>query len=61
MKNLLYFLFVLIVLSGCSTNKRVPYRYEDNFSLNDEMNKSIIDGFYGGDTTGIGHKIYLLK
>ena len=31
------------------------------YSIKDEMNKSIIDGFYDNDTTGIGNKIYLLK
>ena len=54
-----YLLIFLIV--SCSSTKQTISTYDKNFSLKDEINKSIIDGFYNNDTTGISNKIYLLK
>jgi hypothetical protein len=47
-----------MIALACSTNEQVSLI---NISATDEINKSIIDGFYDNDTTGIGDKIYLLK
>lgn len=48
-----------ILIIGCSSTKRLTYNKD--FSLKDEINKSVIDGFYDGDTTGISKNVYLLK
>ncbi len=54
----------LIILSfffliSCSTTKQTVSTYNENFSFKDEINNSIIDGFYcDSDTT---KNIYLLE
>lgn len=54
-----YLLILLIVLTGCSTNKTIyPVK---TTSLKDDVNESIINDFYDGDTTGVSSKVYLLK
>ena len=54
-----YLLILLIVLTGCSTSKTIhPVK---TTSLKDDINESIINDFYDGDTTGVSSKIYLLK
>ena len=56
--------YLLLILSffivSCSSTKQTVSTNK-NFSLKDDINKSIIDGFYNGDTTGISKNIYLLK
>jgi len=54
-------IFLLILITSCSSIKQSVSTCDENFSLKDEINKSIIDGFYNNDTTDIGDKIYLLK
>jgi hypothetical protein len=49
-------LFVLLlVITSCSAPKSVT------FDFREDINQSIIEGFYNNDTTGIGSSIYLLK
>jgi hypothetical protein len=68
MKKLLI-LITLLTFISCSTIKSIEYKnrpslidsIEMSFSIKDEINKSIIDGFYNNDTTGIGNSIYLLR
>ena len=52
-------LFLVILLIGCSSSKTIIN--DVDFSLKDEINESIIEGFYNGDTTGISKNIYMLK
>jgi len=57
--------YLLLILSffivSCSSTKQTVSTYDKNYSLKDDINKSIIDGFYNGDTIGISKNIYLLK
>ena len=50
-----------ILITSCSSTKQSVSTYNKDFSLKDEINQSIIDGFYNGDTTSISKNIYLLK
>ena len=54
MKYLLSLSLLLIILTGCSSNHPTT-------TLTQDINESIIDGFYDGDTTGISPQIYLLR
>jgi len=55
-----YLLFILILfVTSCTTIKEMPY--DPNFSIKDELNKSIIDGFFDGDTTNIPLNTYFLR
>ena len=54
------FLFLLIFCCcSCSVQMHTPII--DMHSLRDDMNASVIDGFYQNDTIGISKTIYLLK
>ncbi len=57
-------ILILITLYGCSSTKHTVYKeisvYEEISSFKDDINKSIIDGFYNNDTTNVVD-IYLLK
>ncbi|MFA5068347.1 MAG: hypothetical protein WC466_10010 [Candidatus Izemoplasmatales bacterium] len=56
------FIFVLIVvfcLPSCKTQKVVFYANET--SVGEEMNKSIIDGFFNGNDSELPKDVYLLK
>jgi hypothetical protein len=61
MKYFLIIIFILITSCSISKSNKSETVYNDNFSLKDEMNKSIIDGFYNGDTTNISQNIYFIK
>lgn len=53
----------MLLLNSCSIHKRVlksSLYCAKNFSLKDDINKSILDGFYNNSDT-IGKSIYLLK
>jgi hypothetical protein len=55
MKKLLLLVMCLIVIS-CKVQKSNVYEHLKETSLKMEMNRSIIDGFYNGDTTKIYFK-----
>ena len=61
MKKILFIIILIIISLNCFISKPAPYYYENEFSLKDDINQSIIDGFYNGDTNNIGNEIYLLK
>jgi hypothetical protein len=46
------YIIILLLLTGCSI--KVP---NHGTSLNEEINKSIADGFFDGDTTQVYYKI----
>lgn len=54
-------LFNLQKNDGIQFSNKKAVSVLENYSLKDEMNKSVIDGFYNNDTCGIGNKIYLMK
>jgi PBP1b-binding outer membrane lipoprotein LpoB len=54
MKKLYLLLLLLLFLTGCASTK-----IEHEYSLKDDINKSIVEDFYYNDT--INKKIYLLK
>ena len=54
------FIFILMILNACSM-KRVHIYEEELHTFKDDVNKSIIDGFYDNDTTNISETVYLLK
>jgi len=49
----------IFFLLGCTSTKEAAYSYDKDF-MRDELNKSIIEGFYNNDTTGLSQDIYLL-
>ena len=54
-----YLLLILtIILMNCTSNKKI---YKTTFSLKNDINQSIIDGFFDGDTTKINKDTYFLK
>ena len=59
MKYLLLLLVILTACTGCYNSKEIYHT--DLTSFKDDVNESIIDGFYGGDTTNISSQVYLLK
>lgn len=62
MKKILYLILLFYVGSGCSTIKNNIANNEIlNNSLKNEINTSIIDGFYNNDTINVGNSIYLLR
>jgi uncharacterized lipoprotein YajG len=52
----------ILILTSCSapSNTTSSYCIKPTEFVN-ELNASIIDGFYNNDTTGISKSIYLLK
>lgn len=52
-------LLVILTLSSCQS-ERVVVRVSVK-SLTEDINESIIDGFYNGDTTGLASKGVLIK
>lgn len=54
-----YILISLIILTGCSTSK-TSYT-EKKYSLTEDVNMSIVNDFYDGDTTKVSSQVYLLK
>lgn len=50
------YLLLLLFMCSCTVS-----RQKDVVSLKQELNDSVIDGFYDNDTTGMTGKIYLLK
>lgn len=59
--RILIVLMFLITMNSCVVNKQKPFVYHDTFSLKDDINNSIIDGFYDNDTIGISKNIRLLR
>lgn len=57
MKKLI--IIISIFLFSCNSEKQISLI--DTSFFKNEINKTIIDGFYENDTTGIGDKIYLIK
>ena len=55
-----YILIALIFIGGCLSTTETELAFNGSI-LKDEMNESVIDGFFDGDTTGISKDIYLLK
>jgi len=54
-------IFLLFLITSCLSTKQSVSTCDKNFSVKDEINQSIIDGFYNSDTIGISKNIYLLK
>ena len=46
--------YIILLVIGCSEPK-------PDTSFKDDINNSIIDGFYNNDTIGKSHLIYLIK
>lgn len=55
------FFALLIFLASCTCTKETTYTYSPDFSFKEELNASVIDGFYDNDTIGKSNEIYLLK
>jgi len=49
----------IFLLSSCSTHKKTQIKYSKTFI--DEVNLSIIDGFFDGDTAKVQKNTYFLK
>ena len=59
MKHLLFILAIL--LTSCSIEKPLINICNADSSFKDDVNKSIVDGFFDGDTTNIPKNTYFLK
>lgn len=58
------YLFLLCFISTtiCIINlKHSDQTISNEFSLKDELNNSVIDGFFDGDTTAISKDVYFIK
>jgi hypothetical protein len=51
-----YIILLSFFITSCSTPKPI-----NDTSFKDDINNSIIDGFYNNDTIGKSHLIYLIK
>jgi hypothetical protein len=62
MKKYLILLITITILTiAYSTTTKQPVKTNYEVSTKDEINSSIIEGFYNNDTVGISKSIYLLK
>ncbi len=52
-----YYIILFIFSIGCTTKRYIPTNVSN--TLKDDINKSIVEDFYGNDT--INKKIYLMK
>jgi hypothetical protein len=59
MKNIIILLLVILTLASCRS-ERVVVKVKVK-SLTEDINESIVDGFYNGDTTGLASKGVLIK
>jgi hypothetical protein len=55
--NIIQMKYIILLVIGCSEPK--PINTDTPFK--DDINNSIIDGFYNNDTIGKSHLIYLIK
>lgn len=53
------YLLILLLLTSCSASQSIHLVKTKSFTK--DINESIINDFYGSDTTGLSSKIYLLK
>jgi len=49
-----------IILTSCQS-ERLVVKVTVKTTLTQDINESIVDGFYNNDTTGLTGKIYLVK
>ena len=62
MKIILILISTMFILLSCSSIKTTPIINNTSSSLVNEINESIIDGFFDGDTTGRNLSgVYFLK
>jgi len=59
LKHLLFLISILTI--SCSSIKETNHQSHENFSMKDEINKSIIDGFYNNQDSVKYANLYLLK
>jgi hypothetical protein len=52
-----YLIIILICLCSCKATETI----KKPIAFKDDLNKSIVDGFYNNDTTGISKNIYFLR
>ena len=52
-----YIILLSFFITSCSTPKPI----NTDTSFKDDINKSIIDGYYNNDTIGKSHLIHLIK
>jgi len=60
MKKFILIILVLSTFISCKTEEK-HIGLTDTFSLKQEINKSIVDGFFDGDSTKIPKGTYFLK
>jgi hypothetical protein len=61
-KTLILILLIATVLISCNSQKTITNNSEwIAFDFANDLNNSIIDGFYDGDSTKVPENIYLLK
>jgi hypothetical protein len=53
-------IFLGIILTSCQS-ERLVVKVTVKTTLTQDINESIVDGFYNNDTTGLTSKIYLVK
>jgi hypothetical protein len=53
-------IFLGIILTSCQS-ERLVVKVTVKTTLTQDINQSIVDGFYNNDTVGLTSKIYLVK
>jgi hypothetical protein len=53
-------IFLGIILTSCQS-ERLVVKVTVKTTLTQDINESIVDGFYNNDTVGLTSKIYLVK
>ena len=71
MKKKLLILFGIVLLSSCGVNKTIkknfrqedasPPKFNQMLVTKKELNKSVIDGFFEGDSVKIHSRTYFIK
>lgn len=58
-----YLIIILLFTSSCMVSNSIPTTtsFNTTFSIKNEINKSIFDGFYDNDSTKISKDTYFLK
>jgi hypothetical protein len=63
-KTLMIITLISVILTSCVSHKKTPLKTNENlynFDICQDINNSIIDGFFDNDSTKIKENTYLLK
>lgn len=61
MKIKLLIIISIYILCSCKTSKNLSTKETKPFNFSEDINESIIDGFFDGDTSLVPQNTYFLK